>query len=172
MPAPAYISINGETQGAITHEAFTEESVGFGYVEGHENQIYIHEIQHSISVPTDPLSGQPSGPRVHKPFTFTCGLNKASPLMYQALATGEKLTNVMVRWYRTSGEGKQEYFFTTEFEDATIVEIETVLPHIQVDANRNFSHLMKVSLAYRKITWTHEISGTEGSDDWRKPKEA
>ncbi|MFJ2320673.1 type VI secretion system tube protein Hcp, partial [Pseudomonas sp. NPDC087817] len=22
---------------------------------------------------------------------------------------------------------------------------------------------------YRKITWTHEVSGTSGSDDWRAP---
>ncbi|EML0068394.1 Hcp family type VI secretion system effector, partial [Pseudomonas aeruginosa] len=22
---------------------------------------------------------------------------------------------------------------------------------------------------YRKITWTHEVSGTSGSDDWRSP---
>ncbi|HJR28527.1 MAG TPA: type VI secretion system tube protein Hcp, partial [Pseudomonas sp.] len=22
---------------------------------------------------------------------------------------------------------------------------------------------------YRKITWTHEVSGTSGSDDWRVP---
>ncbi|MDP5632031.1 type VI secretion system tube protein Hcp, partial [Pseudomonas aeruginosa] len=22
---------------------------------------------------------------------------------------------------------------------------------------------------YRKISWTHEVSGTSGSDDWRSP---
>ncbi|MCO3665002.1 type VI secretion system tube protein Hcp, partial [Pseudomonas aeruginosa] len=22
---------------------------------------------------------------------------------------------------------------------------------------------------YRKITWTHEVSGSSGSDDWRSP---
>ncbi|NWL75256.1 type VI secretion system tube protein Hcp, partial [Pseudomonas taiwanensis] len=27
-------------------------------------------------------------------------------------------------------------------------------------------------MAYRKITWTHAIAGTEASDDWRKPQEA
>jgi type VI secretion system secreted protein Hcp len=26
-----------------------------------------------------------------------------------------------------------------------------------------------VEFTYRKITWTHEVAGTEGSDDWRAP---
>lgn len=172
MPTPAYISITGSTQGAITSGAFTPDSVGNGWVEGHENEILIQEIQHRIGVPTDPQSGQPSGPRVHKPFVFTSALSKATPMLYQALTTGEKLDLVLVRWYRTSTEGKQEHFFSTEMEDATIVDIDTLLPHAQMESNRHCTQLVKVSLAYRKITWTHEVSGTEGSDDWRKPVEA
>ncbi|MNE98388.1 Major exported protein [compost metagenome] len=66
-------------------------------------------------------------------------------------------------------EGKQEHFFTTKLEDATIVDINTVLPHVQNMKNENYTQLIEVSLSYRKITWTHETSGTEGSDDWRKP---
>lgn len=172
MPTPAYISINGVTQGAITSGASTSDSVGNVFVEGHEDEILIQEVLHQVTVPTDPQSGQPSGPRVHKPFIFTSAMNKATPLMYQALAAGEMLDCVMVRWFRTSTEGKQEHFFSTIFEDATIVDIETVLPHAQVASNKDFTQLVKVSLAYRKITWTHEASGTEGSDDWRKPIEA
>jgi len=26
-----------------------------------------------------------------------------------------------------------------------------------------------VYFTYRKIVWTHEVSGTSGSDDWRTP---
>lgn len=172
MATPAYISINGTLQGAITSGAFTADSVGNIYVEGHEDEILVQEIQHRVAVPTDPQSGQPSGQRVHKPFVFTSALNKATPLLYQALASGENLENVVVRWFRTSVEGKQEHFFSTELEDATIVDIETVLPHAQNEANKEFTQLIKISLAYRKITWTHEVSGTEGSDDWRRPFEA
>jgi type VI secretion system secreted protein Hcp len=172
MPTPAYISMIGMTQGEITKGAFTGDSVGNGYVQGHEDEILIQEIQHSVGVPTDPQSGQPSGPRVHKPFIFTSSLNKATPLMYQALATGERLSEVSVRWYRTSTEGGYENFFSTVMEDATIVEIDTVLPHAQVESNKGFAQLIKVSLSYRSIAWVHEVSGTVGADDWRKPVEA
>lgn len=172
MPTPAYIRIRGMTQGEITSQAFTADSVGNVFVEGHEDEILVQKIEHQISVPTDPQSGQPAGQRVHKPFKFTSALNKATPLMYQALASGEKLDNVLVRWYRTSTEGKQEHFFTTEMEDATIVDINTVLPHAQDKLNENYTQLIEVAIAYRKITWTHETGGTAGSDDWRKPSEA
>lgn len=169
MPTPAYIKIEGQTQGNITAGAFTSDSVGNVFVEGHEDEILVQEIKHLISVPTDPQSGQPSGQRVHKPFTFTSSLNKATPLMYQALASGEMLPTVEINWYRTSVEGKQEHFFTTKLEDATIVEISTVLPHAQRSENADFTQLIKVSMAYRKIAWSHVTAGTEGADDWRKP---
>ncbi|NBA94160.1 Hcp family type VI secretion system effector [Pseudomonas sp. R5(2019)] len=172
MSTPAYISITGKTQGHITKDAFTADSVGNIYVEGHEDQILVQEIDHLIATPTDPQSGQPSGQRVHKPFSFTAALNKATPLLYGALATGEMLTEVEVKWYRTSTEGKQEHFFTTKLEDATIVQIHTHLPHAQDPSKEGYTQLIKVSMAYRKITWTHNISGTEASDDWRKPQEA
>jgi type VI secretion system secreted protein Hcp len=172
MPTPAYISIQGKTQGNITQGAFTAESVGNVYIEGHEDQILVQEIEHRITTPTDPQSGQPSGQRVHRPFIFTAALNKATPLMYQALASGEGLTTVEVKWYRTSTEGRQEHFFTTKLEDATIVDIHTVLPHAQDASKAEYTQLIKVSMAYRKISWTHVIAGTEASDDWRKPQES
>ncbi|SAK75929.1 hcp protein [Caballeronia pedi] len=172
MPTPAYISINGKTQGNITKGAFTADSVGNVYVEGHEDQILVQEIEHRVTTPTDPQSGQPSGQRVHKPFIFTCALNKSVPLLYQALASGEMLPTVETHWYRTSTDGKQEHFFTTKLEDATIVDINTVLPHAQDSTKSDYTQLIKVSLAYRKITWTHAIAGTEAADDWRKPMES
>ena len=91
MPTPAYIKIVGQTQGNITAGAFTADSVGNVFQQGHEDQILVQEIKHEVTTPTDPQSGQPSGQRVHKPFIFTSSLNKATPLMYQALANGEML---------------------------------------------------------------------------------
>ena len=172
MPTPAFISIKGKTQGHITKSAFTADSVGNIYQEGHEDQILVQEIEHQVYTPTDPQSGQPAGQRVHGAFTFTSALNKATPLLYQALASGEMLPEVEVKWYRTSTEGLQEHFFTTQLEDATIVTINTVLPHAQDAAMAGYTQIVKVALAYRKITWTHAIAGTEASDDWRKPQEA
>ena len=172
MPTPCYISIHGQTQGHITAGAFTPDSVGNIYVEGHEDEMLVQEFKHVVTVPTDPQSGQPSGQRAHKPLVFTVSLNKAVPLMYNALASGEMLPNVELKWYRTSVEGKQEHFFTTALTDATIVDINLRMPHAQDSTKAEFTQLMDVSLAYRKIDWEHNVAGTSGSDDWRAPVEA
>ncbi|MGO0230097.1 Hcp family type VI secretion system effector, partial [Proteus mirabilis] len=131
MPTPCYISIEGKTQGNITAGAFTADSVGNIYVQGHEDQMLVQAFSHVVTVPTDPQSGQPSGQRAHKPFRFTVALNKAVPLLYNALASGEMLPKVELKWYRTSVEGKQEHFFTTTLTDATIVNIDCQMPHCQ-----------------------------------------
>ncbi|KOO18035.1 major exported protein, partial [Morganella morganii] len=96
-----------------------------------------------VTVPTDPQSGQPSGQRAHRPFKFTVALNKAVPLLYNALAAGEMLPKVQLKWYRTSVEGKQEHFFTTSLEDATIVNIDCKMPHCQDPQKTDYTQLIE-----------------------------
>ncbi|MEN5300965.1 Hcp family type VI secretion system effector [Pseudomonas sp. TWI628] len=171
MPTPAYIKITGKTQGNITAGAFTADSVGNIYREGHEDQILVQQVNHRITVPTDPQSGQPAGERVHGPLIFTCTLNKAVPLLYSALSSGEMLPEVELFWYRTSVDGVLEHFFTTKLIDAVIIDIDLELPHVQDKDNSEFTQIVKVSMAYRGIEWVHITASTAGGDDWRKPKE-
>ncbi|MEY0256624.1 Hcp family type VI secretion system effector, partial [Morganella morganii] len=163
MPTPCYIAIEGKTQGNITAGAFTAESVGNIYVQGHEDEMLVQQFDHIVTVPTDPQSGQPSGQRAHRPFKFTVAMNKAVPLLYNALASGEMLPTVELKWYRTSVEGKQEHFFTTALEDATIVNIDCKMPHCQDPSKSDYTQLIEVSLAYRKISWDHTVAGTSGA---------
>ncbi|CEH98534.1 hypothetical protein PAMH19_0265 [Pseudomonas aeruginosa] len=67
MATPAYMSITGTKQGLITAGAFTEDSVGNTYQEGHEDQVMVQGFNHEVIIPRDPQSGQPTGQRVHKP---------------------------------------------------------------------------------------------------------
>lgn len=117
MPTPCYLSIQGKTQNHITAGAFTADSVGNVYVEGHDDEILVQAVYHEMTVPTDPQSGQPTGQRIHGPLVLTCALNKAIPLIFNALVSGEMLPEVKMKWYRTSVEGKQEHFFTYILED-------------------------------------------------------
>ncbi len=171
MPTPCYISIKGAAQGLITAGANMADSVGDAYVEGHEDEMMVQAFSHDVTVSTDPQSGQPSGQRTHKPFKFTVSLNKAVPLLYNALASGEYLSEVTLRWYRTSRFGYQENFFTTKLYSAVVTNIECEMPHCQDPENASFTQNLTVSIAYRGIRWEHLNSGTLGSDDWRKPLE-
>ncbi len=167
MPTPAYMTIEGELQGLITSGTFTEESVGNIYQEGHEDQILVEAFNHNITLPRDPQSGQPSGQRVHGPVQITKVFDKSSPLLYSALTSGERMSKCKIDWFRTSVTGTQEHYFSIELEDAIIVDIRANMPNCQDPAQAHFTHLEEISFTYRKITWTHEVSGTSGHDDWR-----
>lgn len=169
MPTPCYLSVQGNTQGNITSGAFTADSVGNIYVEGHEDEILVQAVNHSVGVPTDPQSGQPTGQRRHSPLTVTCALNKATPLVFNAVVSGEKLPTVTLKWYRTSVDGKQEHFFTYILEDAIATNISVNMPHAQNESLSSYTQLVNIVFSYRKITLDHVVSGTSGGDDWRKP---
>ena len=170
MPTPGYMSIEGETQGNITEGANSMDSMGNRFQEDHENEITVQGFEHQILIPRDPQSGQPSGQRVHDAFVITKIYDKSSPKLYEALTSGERLPKVVLKWYRTSMTGQQEHYFTHELEDAMIVDIKAKMPNCQDPAMAHFTHMEDISLTYRKISWTHEVSGTSGSDDWRVPK--
>ncbi|MGD9157599.1 MAG: Hcp family type VI secretion system effector [Desulfobacteraceae bacterium] len=169
MPTPAYLTIEGVKQQKITEGTFTEDSVGNIYQDDHADEILVEAFNHTVTVPTDPQSGQPTGQRVHKPLIITKIFDKSSPLLYTALCTGEKLTNCELKWYRTSPDGTQEHYFTIKLEDAIITNITAHMPNCQDPSQASFTHLEDVSFSYRKITWTHEKASTSGSDDWRAP---
>ena len=169
MPTPAYLELEGVTQGAITEGAFTEDSVGNIYQEGHENEILVQAFDHTVTVPTDVQSGQPTGQRMHKPMTITKVFDKSSPQLYVALSTGERLTKCLLKFYRTSTSGTQEHYFTIELADAIVTNINAYMPNCQDPSQAHFTHLENVSFTYRQITWNHEVAGTSGSDDWRSP---
>ena len=169
MATPAYMSITGTKQSLITAGAFTPDSVGNIYQEGHEDEIMVQSFSHEVIIPRDPQSGQPTGQRVHKPVKITKVFDKSSPLLLAALTSGELLTEVIIKWYRTSAAATQEHYFTTKLEDAIIVNIKDYMYNCNDPSNAHFTHLEDVEFSYRKITWTHEVCGTSGSDDWRTP---
>ena len=86
-----------------------------------------------------------------------------------ALVTGETLTKIELKMYRTNYEGKLEHYFTTILEDAVIVNIDGDASHeIGRPELSDVAPLEHVSFSYRKISWRHEIASTSGEDDWRK----
>ncbi|MDQ0505575.1 Hcp family type VI secretion system effector [Xanthobacter agilis] len=168
MPQPAYISITGTKQGLISKGAFTSDSVGNIWQEGHEDECIVQAFSSNVIIPRDPQSGQPTGSRVHQPATITKYQDKASPLLWQALSTGEVLSEVTLSFWRTSTAGQQEKYFTIKWEDAVLVDGKGMIPNVLMSENSKLQDMEEWAFTYRKVTWTHEKAGTSGSDDWRK----
>ena len=160
MSNPVFVSITGSVQGLITEGAFTPESVGNSYQEGHENEALIKSFSHNIKIPRDPKSGLPTGQRSHQPLILTKNFDKSSPLLYNALTKGETLTNVEIKWYRTGYTGKPEHYFSVVLEDAVVVDITAGM-------QGEDEQVENIAFSYRKIAWRHETASTSGEDDWR-----
>ncbi len=166
MPTPAYMMIQGTSQGAIHELGMSPESVGRASKQSQVNSIQILGFGKVVKLPVDELTGQPTGRRVHQGFKVLKEFDRATPMLHRALASGERLNEVRIEWYRTTEAGTEEHYFTHLFENVTIVRIEQKMPNCLDPESASIRHMEEVGFAYKRVTWTHEISGTQGHDDW------
>ncbi|GMV49627.1 Hcp family type VI secretion system effector [Nitrospirales bacterium NOB] len=160
MPIPAYLEIEGEKQGKIE---------GSCQQKGREGTILVQAFDHKVYIPSDPQTGLAAGKRVHGAATITKEVDKASPLLYQALCTGEHLKTITIKWYRIAKDGTEEHYFTTQFEDGIVIEMHPYMPNCLDKAFVQLGHMEEVSFRYRKAIWRHEVDKKEGQDDWNVP---
>lgn len=154
-----FMTIVGSTQGLVSEGAFTPESVGNIYQNGHEDEISIETFNYASSIPVNIATGQPNGQRTHAPFSVVKLLDKSSPLLAEALKNGETLTKVELKAYRTSYMGREEHFYTVSLEDAIITNISAT--------NTKNGPTEYITFSYRKRELRHEIASTSSFDDIR-----
>jgi type VI secretion system secreted protein Hcp len=119
-------------------------------------------------VPFGQKTGQLGGVPQHRYFAVTKAVDKSSVKLYQALLTGEKLSDVTIQFYRISGEGAEEHYYTILLTDASIVSVESSLPKNLEDAEVFIAPMEEVAFVYKNIAWTWELDGIEYNSDWVK----
>ena len=156
MPMPGNLTITGEEQGLIEGSCDIEER---------EGTILVQAFDHIVEIPTDDR-GVASGRRLHRPMMITKEFDKSTPMLYQALCTGELLTEVILDWYRMDGFGEQELYFSTRMENAMITKVHPWVPNVLDRTNETLKHMEDVFISYEKIIWTWEADGIEFEDAW------
>ena len=56
-----------------------------------EGSMELRGLHHSLTIPTDPVTGKVTGTRQHSPFQFTKELDSSSPYLFKAVAKGQTL---------------------------------------------------------------------------------
>ena len=166
MPIPAHMTIEFADQGEVSEGALDEESAGTASNEAMVDTIQIQSFEQNIHLPTVPATGTASAPRVHKGIKITKLFDKTSPMLYNALCSGEQIAALNIEWFRIDGEGNAEHYFTHNYENAVITKIEAYMPDCQDPKNDPYTHMEDITINYKKITVTHEVSGAEGADEW------
>ena len=164
MPTPAFLSVTGTKQGHITEQAGSIDSLGGHGQIDHPDESIVHAFSHEIISPYDAQSGEITGRRRHNAICITKVFDRASPLLLEALCRGEKLTDVVINWYRTN-DGKELNYYRTTLHGALIVAIKDHMPTCDDPNNSHAIHLQDVHFTYRQIRWDHVIATSSGSYD-------
>jgi len=155
------MSVTGKNQGKIE---------GSCDIQGREGTIQVYAVDHTVEIPRDTHTGLPTGKRIHMPMCIEKEIDKSSPKLMQALASGEQLTEVVLDYYRISPKGTEEKYYTVKLQDAIIVSAESFFPETFIPANESYKHMEKISFTYGKIIWTWQPDGIEAEDSWKAPK--
>ncbi|MCF4996335.1 type VI secretion system tube protein Hcp [Pseudomonas syringae] len=157
MANHGYMTINGKTQGLISGGCSTQNSIGNKCQVGHVDEIMILSYSHNMV-----NAGNINKP-THSPIVITKNVDKASPLLAQALSTREEL-NCTISFYRVSSVGMQEKFYSITISGGIVADLTLEMPHaiLQNDAEPQ-EHM---AIRYREITWTHHAAGTSGYSMW------
>ena len=168
MPKAIAMTLEASKSGKISDGAGKGESIGNLARSGDRGDA-CHVIGYTDQVvrPKDPQTGQPTGNRIHQGLKVSKLIDKTSPILRQAI-TPDNTENftVELKFYRQpEGGGAEEHYYTITAEDAVIVDIVGITPNVN---DRNFSDYVDyedVTFTYKKITYKHEVSTTESTDD-------
>lgn len=109
----------------------------------------IVSFSHEIVSPRDAASGLPTGRRQHKPITIAKEIDKASPLIFQALVDNENLTEILIGLLKDGNE------------------VATVkLTNASVAGRAQEGITEEISFTYQRIEWTWLDGGITAVDDW------
>ncbi len=144
----ASITLKGQKQGFITGNS------------AQKGRIAVIAVSHTVVSPRDPASGLATGKRVHKPFVITKEIDRATPLLHQALVTNEVLTEVRFRVHGLLvGEvvGSELTTYTVKMTNANIGSIDT-------RTTADGQVVEDISFVYQKIEWEWPVEKTYGAD--------
>jgi type VI secretion system secreted protein Hcp len=123
-------------------------------------------FQSGVSVGYDGRAARPTGDRAYEPVTITKWVDRASPVLAQALTETRQCTGEF-QFFRPSSDGTgMEQYFKVKIENARI-------GRVKLDFQEGESQSLvreQVEFVFSRITWTHGPGGTEHTDDWtRRP---
>lgn len=157
MSINAYMTATGKVQGPIA---------GSCQIQGHQNQMLVYKYEHTINIPTNIQTGQPTGARQHGPVKVTKMVDEASPLLAQALCTGEVLTDVKIMFMIINANGKPQNYYTIELKNAIVTSIAFDNPMTLLPVNGPLEFMETIMFVYESYTATDEIKSKQMTDSW------
>jgi type VI secretion system Hcp family effector len=152
-----YLSITGKKQGLISAGCSSLDSIGNKCQAGHFDEIMVLSFAHNLSNLDNTRHA------THRPLIITKHIDKATPLLAQALANRE-VVDCTLNFYRISLSGHQEKYFSIKIWDGLIVDQQLEMPHSILLNDQQAQE--NLAIRYRDIAWSHHIASTSGQASW------
>jgi type VI secretion system secreted protein Hcp len=160
MALNAYLTLKGQKQGEIK---------GSVTQKGREGKIMVIAVSHDVLSPRDHASGLPTGKRMHKPFVITKELDKASPLLYNALVNNENIPEWELHFWQPSATGAEKQHYCIKLTNANIASINFRMANNKHPDLMKFAEYEEIAFTYQKIEWNWVDGGIMAMDDWEAP---
>ncbi|WP_219060929.1 Hcp family type VI secretion system effector [Pseudomonas sp. UMAB-08] len=157
MANHGYMTVSGKQQGLISAGCSSQESIGNKCQTAHIDKIMVLSFVHGMH------NIENSGHATHQPIVITKNIDKATPLLAQALANRE-VVDCELTFYRVSKFGTQEKFFTVKLKGCLIANQIMSMPHAISENDAEPEE--QIAIRYRDITWTHHLANTSGYSSW------
>lgn len=133
-----------------------------------EDTIECLSFSQAMFAPRERGSMPPSGRRELGPILISKRIDRATPLLAQALAENRKLEAVF-KFYRPSpaGDGTTEQFFSIELKNA-FIQSAALSAHVGTNSLAVDHPMEEVSFVYSDVEWTYADGGISYADSWAK----
>ena len=161
MANPGFLELEGNQQGVI------ESSI---VRSGKEDMIQFFTFDHQLHLQADQRGGYTAAERRHEPIVISKEIDKATPSLYKALCTGEKIKSAKFRWFATLGSRNEEQqIYSITITDAKIIGIETIMPDTRETAEGHINLSERVMFAYENIIWSYGEDEAASYEDESHP---
>ncbi|MBB1202972.1 type VI secretion system tube protein Hcp [Enterobacteriaceae bacterium 89] len=141
-------------------------------VQGREGSIELVGMDHDVFIPTDDLTGMPTGTRQHEAYTFEKEIDSSSSLLFRALTTGQTMKMAEFKYYRINHNGQEEEYFNVRLENVKVCHVVSVMFDTKDPDFEKQGHIEHVGLRYEKITWRYIDGNIQHADSWDQRKTA
>lgn len=123
---------------------------------GHEKTMAVSYLQQKRIQPVDPATGQASGQRVHEPLVLRKTVDRATPLLLNAMSANESLIDVVFKFYKIDSKvGTETNYLTIDLDNALIQSYDLYNPDaLDSGATGVPAPQEEIALTYQKIKWT------------------
>jgi type VI secretion system secreted protein Hcp len=135
-------------------------------VAGREDTVEVLEFNHRVYLPTDRDDGSITGTRKHDDLVVHKAFDKASPLLYQKVCTGETIPKITIQWYDITDQGEEKPYFEHILVNCKVSSVRSYMHNVKDKTKEQFVHQEELTIRYEKMTWNFLDGNLQHTDEW------